>query len=254
MRIVTWNMDCWKRPAKTHEEAWTFLLEELHPHIALVQETRVRSLKDYEVLPTSALERGTSLKALTWGSAILSRVGTPVTRLEIRPTDIAERGAVQVASCDVDGLGDMTIANIHTRLDDDPTALQKVIPNLRKTLEVVTDSLSERFMVGGDFNTGRALGTAYGPEYGHELFWRELDSGHMKEALPGGDMEQESYWGTDHGPTAGILQDDHLLFDEETFKLVREACVWDTPRVRGLSDHGPIVVDLQVPPPQTRRT
>ena len=76
MRIVTWNMDCWKRPAAKHAAAWEFLVGELRPDIALLQETRVQKTADYEVLPLLALERGASLKSLTWGSAILSRVVT----------------------------------------------------------------------------------------------------------------------------------------------------------------------------------
>jgi endonuclease/exonuclease/phosphatase family metal-dependent hydrolase len=38
----------------------------------------------------------------------------------------------------------------------------------------------------------------------------------------------------------------HVFLDAETFKLVSQSRVWDTPQVRGLSDHGPIVVDLSL--------
>ena len=41
MRIVSWNMDSWKRPAKTRAEAWDFLIHELDPDIALVQEAKI---------------------------------------------------------------------------------------------------------------------------------------------------------------------------------------------------------------------
>lgn len=247
MRIVTWNMDCWKRP-KRQAEAWNLLLHDLHPDIALVQEAKIPDDTGYEVLPTRALERGSSLKELTWGSAILSRVGEPVTLLALSPEDIATRGAVQIASCTVAGLGEITIANIHSRLDKQ--AVQQVIPNLSKTLEVVLAALGDRFIVGGDLNTGRSLDAAYGPLYGHGDFWRKVDAGILNEALPGDNEERQSYWGhgeDNKGPTGNTLQDDHLFFDAETFKLVNESRVWDTPQVRELSDHGPIVVDLRFP-------
>jgi endonuclease/exonuclease/phosphatase family metal-dependent hydrolase len=35
-----------------------------------------------------------------------------------------------------------------------------------------------------------------------------------------------------------------LIVDEETFALVADASVFDTPEVRELSDHAPVVVDL----------
>lgn len=244
-------MDSWKH-AKMHAEAWNLLLKELHPDIALVQEARIPEDTGYEVLWTSALERGTSLKHLTWGSAILSCVGRPVTLLALNPEDIAKRGAVQIASCTVPALGEITIANIHSRLDDNKHVVQKVIPNLRKTFEVVLSALGERFIVGGDLNTARSLDIAYGPQYGHGDFWREVDAGLLKEALPGENEERQSYWGRggdNTGPTGNTLQDDHLFFDAETFKLVSESRVWDTPKVRELSDHGPIVVDLKLPSP-----
>ena len=255
MRIVSWNMNSWKRPAKTRAEAWDFLLHELDPDIGLVQEASIpeaegqddTSYRGYKVLRTSALQRGTSLKPLTWGSAILSRVGTPATHLVISPEDIAKRGVVQVARFNIDGLGETTLVNVHSRLDDD--VVQQVIQNLRKTFEVILPVLGARFIVGGDLNTGRSLGTAYGPEYGHGDFWSELDAGILKEAFPGGNEERQSYWGhgdDNKGPTGNTLQDDHVFLDAETFKLVTQSRVWDTPQVRGLSDHGPIVVDLSV--------
>lgn len=238
-------MDYWKH-RKKWGEAWAFLLDVLRPDIALLQEAMLPDDVKHDSLWTSARERGTSLKELMWGSAILSRIGTPVTHLVISPEDIAKRGAVQVVSCTIAGIGETTIVNIHSRLDDDKRAVQKVIPNLRKTFEVVLPTLGNRFIVGGDLNTARSLDKVYGPRYGHGDFWRELDGGMLREALPGGNEERQSYWGTDKGPTAGILQDDHVFFDAETFKLVRKARVWDSARVRELSDHGPIVVDLDV--------
>jgi endonuclease/exonuclease/phosphatase family metal-dependent hydrolase len=238
-------MDHWKHPRKS-SEAWAFLLDELRPDIALLQEAVIPGDVRHDPLWTRARERGTSLKELAWGSAMLSRVGTPATHLVISPEDIAKRGAVQVASCNIAGIGETTIVNIHSRLDDDKRAVQKVIPNLRKTFEMVLPALGERFIVGGDLNTARSLDKAYGQKYGHGDFWREVDAGILREALPGENGERQSYWGTAKGPTAGILQDDHLFFDTETLKLVSESRVWDTPQVRELSDHGPIVVDLDL--------
>jgi endonuclease/exonuclease/phosphatase family metal-dependent hydrolase len=243
MRIVTWNMDYWKHRTKW-DEAWAFLLGEVRPDIALLQEARVPDALAYEVLWTSAVARGTSMRELDWGSAILSRVGTLVTHLVISPEEVAKRGTVQVVSCTIIGVGETTIVNVHSRLGDG--AVQKVIPNLRETFEVVLPSLGDRFIVGGDLNTARSLDKAYGPRYGHGDFWRELDAGMLNEALPGDNEERQSYWGTAKGPTAGILQDDHLFFDAETFRLVSESRVWDTPQIRELSDHGPIVVDLDL--------
>jgi endonuclease/exonuclease/phosphatase family metal-dependent hydrolase len=247
MRIVTWNMD-FKRPKEVRDAAWDFLLTELQPDIALVQEAKVPDNTGYEVLPTRALKPG-STEELSWGSAILSRVGKPETKVALSFEDISARGAVQIASCTIAGLGEVCIVNIHSRLDYNEK--QKVISNLRKTFEVVLRVLDgcDRFIVGGDLNTARSLDAAYGAEYGHGEFWEGIDAGILKEALPGGE-ERQSYWGhgdDNKGPTGNTLQDDHVFLDAETFQLVSESRVWDTPQVRRFSDHGPIVVDLTLP-------
>jgi hypothetical protein len=37
-RIVTWNMDHWRRSTALRAEAWAYLEERLRPDVALVQE------------------------------------------------------------------------------------------------------------------------------------------------------------------------------------------------------------------------
>jgi endonuclease/exonuclease/phosphatase family metal-dependent hydrolase len=245
MRIVTWNMGYWDHK-KQHDSAWELLLTEISPDIALVQEARVPDGTGYEVLATEALRRNDPSKGLNWGSAILSRIGKPVAQVVLSAEDIVARGAVQIAGCSIAGLGEITIANIHSRLDGEGM----VIPNLRRTFEVVLPELRNRFIVGGDLNTARSLAVAYKGKGGHPEFWSEVDAGKLKEALPGDNGERQSYWGhgeDNRGPTGNTLQDDHVFFDAETFQLVSESCVWDTPQVRELSDHGPVVVDLVLP-------
>jgi exonuclease III len=43
------------------------------------------------------------------------------------------------------------------------------------------------------------------------------------------------------------LMDDHVFVDRRTFEHLKSAEIVDTPEVRGLSDHAPVVVDLVLP-------
>jgi hypothetical protein len=45
MRIVSWNMGCGPRSRyrRTHKKAWQYLLDELRPDVALVQEALLSS-------------------------------------------------------------------------------------------------------------------------------------------------------------------------------------------------------------------
>src|ERR1700733_4778629 len=74
-RLVTWNMDHWRRSAELRAEAWTYLEAELRPDVALVQESvppptlrippvfRATGISDDRKTP--ACDRG-------WGSAVVS--------------------------------------------------------------------------------------------------------------------------------------------------------------------------------------
>lgn len=223
MRIVSWNMA--QRGRKTQD----FLLS-LGPDIALVQEAILpEDIPGYTKLWTPGWQDG------TWGSAILSRVGEPKLLWENN-----ERGAVVLARCAIDGVGDVAIASLHARLGPNR---EGVIRPLRKTIDELRRRLEERFIVGGDFNTARLLGRAYAKHWGHEEFWNEMDAWALDVVFRKLGEEKQSFW---REGLRNELMDDHVLLDEKTFELVADARVLDTPEVRELSDHAPVVVDLGV--------
>lgn len=78
MRIVTWNMGYWGH-AGVHERAWRWLLDELSPDVALLQECVVPSWVHSQA--TVLFERAYSRQR--WGTAIVTRDLTTVpARLE----------------------------------------------------------------------------------------------------------------------------------------------------------------------------
>jgi exonuclease III len=231
MRIVSWNMN--QRGAA----AWAFLEGTLDPDIALLQEAVVpEGITDqYQVLWTPGLTNG------RWGSAILSRVGDLALDWEDR-----SRGAVLVAHGSLPRLGPVSISSVHARVIG-----RRVIPALSLTFDDLRTNLGERFIVGGDLNTARAAALAW-PENGHGEFWAALDASEFRDCyylLNEG--ERQSFWREQHqGKPATIgnsLMDDHVFVDAETFGYVTGADVWDTPEIRKLSDHGPVVVDVGLP-------
>src|SRR5688500_17594712 len=84
-----------------HPEAWAFLLQELQPDIALLQEAIIPEGidKDYKHLFTPRWSN------LIWGSAILSRVGPLVPDWEDN-----SRGAALGATSSIRGIGPISIA------------------------------------------------------------------------------------------------------------------------------------------------
>ena len=75
MQVATWNMGYWGH-SKAHDEAWRWLLNDLRPDIALLQECVVPDwvADDYTVI----FERAYPGSRQRWGTAVVSR-GLPTT-------------------------------------------------------------------------------------------------------------------------------------------------------------------------------
>jgi hypothetical protein len=160
MRIVTWNMgfnDYAYRPR--HDEAWRFLVDELQPDLALVQEAIVPewAQRQFRVADGKAFVGG------TWGSAVLSV--NPVEKL----LATWERGSVVAARVDAWPVP-LVAVSLQARVFE-----EGVIRHLTETFSSLESVLRPPFVVGGDFNTFRSAAERYGPAYGHGPFWENLD-------------------------------------------------------------------------------
>ena len=74
MRIVTWNMDYWKRSTCLRGQAWEFLRTRIRPDIALVQEAVPPDGMEHVVFRAGGMQddRVSPPKDRGWGSAVLS--------------------------------------------------------------------------------------------------------------------------------------------------------------------------------------
>lgn len=226
MRVVSWNLGHNSGEyAARHAEAWRFLIEELNPDVTLVQ----------EAVPPVELDRSLVFAKpwarRPWGSAVVAARG----RIHKGFTDTS-RGPVAVAELD-----DGTIAvSIHARIVQGRT-----IPALRKTMQSLMPRLeNRRFFVGGDLNTARAA----------EVIWPGNEHLEFFESLTGmglydchwelnGNTEKQSFWGH---VSPHALQLDHLFVDLATGRdgRVSRCQILDGPEISELSDHGPVVADI----------
>src|SRR5688572_26341622 len=139
MKIISWNMGCapsGSRYRKTHGDAWKYLLRELQPDVAFVQEAMLDSeaATDYETLIWSE-DRGTAS-----GTGVVVRTGLHAERLTLR----AEGSYVAGARVPLAGTETLFFS------------LHVGPPNYRKHLRTLVDQLAaavagERFVIGGDW-------------------------------------------------------------------------------------------------------
>lgn len=224
LRIVTWNMGCgWRgsKYRKRHAAAWDYLLQELRPDIALLQECLLSMLRDApgasftQSCDAGKADAGTGI--ITWGVAASRAVA---------PTFPTGTYAVYAR------LGDLprpiAVLSVHTYpgngLHDDLASLTRWLPAAPEAI------------VAGDFNAARALRKK------HPAFFAGMrDAGFADAHWHQHEREVRSFWG--HQAVNGY-QCDHFFVSHALLAGVRRCDVIDCSETRELSDHGPLVLEL----------
>jgi endonuclease/exonuclease/phosphatase family metal-dependent hydrolase len=210
-----------------HDDAWRYLIEQLRPDVALVQEALFSA-------EPAARRHGQLFwsddKGRDSGTAIFVRNGLTAQNIALRSSGSYIAGA-EVAVSGVPIL----VASIHVGP-----------PNYMKHLRALADNLvpvvgGRRFVVGGDLNAARHADTVYGgrrfAEFFEDLASREFHDCHWlyrQEEVP-------SFWGRQ---AQHEYQCDHLFVDLPSGKFVDECRIIDNSTVRMLSDHGPMQLRL----------
>lgn len=208
---------------RKHEQAWRYLLDELRPDIALVQEAL------FAAEPMVAA-RGQLIwsgdKGKDSGTAVFVRGGLTATRVSVRSAG-SYVAAIELATAD----GPKLVASVHVGP-----------PNYRKHLRILADELSEvvvgrRFVVGGDLNAARHIDRVYKgrwfTRYFDDLERRDFYDCHWRQH----GKEIQSFWGRQ---AKNPYQCDHLFVDATTGRTDPKCEVIDNSVVRELSDHGPV--------------
>ena len=180
MRVVTWNMNYWEQHA-FHDDAWRWLVDELRPDVALVQECVPPAwLRDTHSV---VFDRAYPVGDQSWGSALVTRgLRAREVRLDaledwfakLPPGDAwsLQRLAGWGACAEVELVGGATllVVSIHSShraieparlagVDVEPVKLK--LANGVWMLDVLFHFLKARLdrplLVGGDFNYSRLL-------------------------------------------------------------------------------------------------
>jgi endonuclease/exonuclease/phosphatase family metal-dependent hydrolase len=215
---------------RRHEEAWRYLLDELQPDVALVQEALF-----------TGEPRVAAAGQLIWSDDRGRDSGTA----------IFVRGGLNAAGVSLRSTGSY-IAAVELATEDGPTLVASVHvgpPNYRKHLRILADELSaavaeRRFVVGGDLNAARCIDKVYKgrwfTRYFDDLERRHFYDCHWRQH----GREIQSFWGRQ---AKNPYQCDHLFVDAATGRTRPRCQIIDNPAVREFSDHGPMVLVTRTP-------
>jgi exonuclease III len=243
MKIVSWNMNQFGRWSKP-DLAWDYLLNEMQPDIALLQET---ILPERYKQNTIFLESYTDLRTPRWGTAIYinpltipffdSKVAEEKTKDILG--DLYELGKTVAAEIRLTDTQSYIFASLHIdtgRYGKIP--VQTDWPEVDHLMAIFQNSnlgrLNGNFIIGGDLN---ADPIAY-PEHKPIFDWLQGNSFH--ECLIG---HPNTYFGYKRKAT---IQDDHLFVHSSMANKVVYCKVVDYEKAKSFSDHTVIEMEIDI--------
>jgi endonuclease/exonuclease/phosphatase family metal-dependent hydrolase len=214
---------------KSHERAWRYLLEDLQPDVALVQEALV-----------SVAGSAAGSDRLTWHSSEPCDAGTAVfvnARLrDVSRVMLTAEGSY-MAAVKLDDRRPVLISSVHVGPEPD------YVQNLNRVIEALTTAcMGQSFVVGGDFNAARHYDEVYKRRRFRPFFDDMQARGFCDCHWTLHGRETQTFWGRQ---AKNPYQCDHFFADPTTLKSIRRCEVIEYEPVREYSDHAPIQLTIE---------
>ena len=238
MKILTWNMDYWKRNLEQRELAWNYLTQTLNPDISLLQEI-VPHQDSYEQYNTLYHELEGKRK---WGTAILSK--SPIYKEHyINNGFVGSRGTI-IAEIKLSDSFTLTIINIYGQLDSNGYATTTMHHLLSDLTPFLMQTGKRNIIIGGDLNVSEQIDEKYkGQNPSHKLVFDRLeDFGliNISKKFYGGKHVQTHI----HSRSDYPWQNDYLFASENIFEMITNCEVIRNKELIELSDHLPVSIEL----------
>lgn len=238
MKVVTWNMKWGGR-----EGTWKYLVDEISPDLAFLQEARPPS----EFEDESLIYRRVPADNYQWGSAIYSPK-LPVTECTIPGLE----GWVVAGEMTLPNGMEVVVVSIHASLTAGPKQ-GNVFPNLDNLFRRDLKPLLEKreFILGGDLNASRLIYQNYPNAYPtdvHGEFFDWIESNGFvnchKKVYTGETYSEEQTVFTPQTKTP--YQNDYLFVSKGLSPFVTSCYGLKNDETLKWSDHIPVVLELSV--------
>jgi len=249
VRIAAWNMAYWSHK-KYHEEAWSYLLNDLDADILLFQEAIIpKVLRDDKNLIWH--NAGESKGRREWGTGIYSK-GYPLSE---EPEESIPKWSIQrfkelctVANVKINENNRLTLISLYGRIDR-IGSIGYSIPNLHRIISDLTGILNghingkRKIVLGGDLNASVQCDQQWGGDAHRIFFDRINDFGLMNCFNPfhNGFVQTHRHKGSKIN-----WQNDYLFISSSISNKLIKCEVIDNDFVRKYSDHNPIFITLEL--------
>ena len=227
IKVVSWNLGFWQY-RKHHYDAWDYLRNVIKPDIAFLQETQAPKIAEDEEFVFREVHQ-------SWGTAIYCR-GIRVIREIIMP-----RYSERIAAAEVE-LGQnksVFIASIHA-----PIIRNRVFPHMDNIFTDIETTFSDNpSLIGGDLNSARLAEMTW-PGFGHAPFFARVDASRFEDIRKR--FYQDEIQTVFRPNQSTPFQDDHIFISRNLSGNVSSYSILNNEFTRTVSDHIPVVIEMQV--------
>jgi len=247
MKIISWNINHWQRK-HLHQELWDYIDRELNPDIALLQEVYPFSEK------TGFLGESTRAQQLSkadtyiwrdidavrkWGSGVFTK-NIPIREVEIKT---AYKGALTVAEVKVNNRI-ITVISLYGILEQgySITTLHRMFSDLTFLLEGMSGN-NRSIILAGDFNASLQFDEQQKGN-SHRILFERIQNFGLVDVFPYNKANPVQTWRKENVKTKWQL--DHFFVSEDLVgKIVKAEVLFDA-NIERLSDHNPMLVEIQL--------
>jgi len=237
MKIITWNMDYWKRNSEQRELAWNYLLDTVKPDIALIQEIvpPETSYKSHHVLYHEIDGKR------KWGTVIISKY--PIHKEIYTNKSYPGASALIVAEIKVSDTFLLTVINVYGQLDPNGYATTTMHHILSDLTTVLYNKGSRNIIFGGDFNVSEQFNEKYDCPSHKLVFDRIEDFGLINCTKKFYDNHIQTHV---HSKSTFEWQNDYIFVSKNIIDQVTSCVVINEIALLQYSDHYPVVVEMRI--------
>lgn len=257
LKIATWNM-----AHREPKDRWDYLINEVSPDIALVQEARPpaeahRSDENNSEYTFSGYkliweEIGGTRK---WGSGVVTK-NLPVDKIK-SPEEFKNSyaGALTGAKVTLPDGKSLHVFSIYGLIAEDPYSIPMYYtPTLHRMLSDLESLLvhlnkkRQDIIVGGDLNSGIQFDEKFGTKryytHAHRILFDRMKDFGLEDCFP--KFFKKPVQTLRHVASKEPWQNDYLLVSRHLIDNVKDCKVITEDAVLKLSDHNPVVIELHI--------
>jgi exonuclease III len=239
MKIVTWNMDFWKRSAQQRKSGWNYLWEAINPDVAILQEIvpPEESFEDFSVI-YHELD-----KKRRWGTSVISkhRISKEIHFNNYYP---GSSGLI-VAEIKLSDSFTLTVVSINGLIDQEgyaTTTMHHILSDLTSTLH---KTYGRNVILGGDFNVSEQWDKKYkNRDPMHKFVFDRLENFGLINCTKkffNAHVQTHS-----HSRSTFEWQNDYIFVSENMIDKVIDCKVINESEVKDFSDHFPVIIELEL--------